>query len=209
MKHQIKLKPGTKPICIPAYRLSHSKLAVVDKLIQEMLDQDVIEPSNSELNFPLILVPKSDGTMRPVIDYQELNKQTIPDRLPRPVISDILRSLGTENKLFTTLDNKSAFWQIELQEDSKDMTAFSPPTGHYRCKRMPFGLSKSPLSYVTLMNTALHGLIGNTANVFLDDMLIVSETAEEHFKKLDLVFSRLVGAGLKVRLEKCSFLRTK
>ncbi len=82
-----------------------------------MLDQDVTEPSNSEWIFPLILVPKKDCTMRALIDYRELNKQTIPDRLPRPVISDILRSLGTENKLFTTLDIKSVFWQIELQED--------------------------------------------------------------------------------------------
>ncbi len=123
-----------------------------------MLDQDVIEPSNSEWNFSLILVPKSDGTMRPVIDYRELNKQTIPDRLPLPVISDILRSLGTENKLFTSLDIKSGFWQIELQEDSKDMTAFSTPTGHCRYKRMPFGLSNSLLPYMRLMNIALHGL---------------------------------------------------
>ncbi len=74
-----------------------------------MLDQDVIEPNNSEWNFPVILVPKSDGTMHPVIDYRELNKQTIPDRLPLPVISDILRSLGTENKLFTTLISNQLF----------------------------------------------------------------------------------------------------
>ncbi len=99
------------------------------------------------------------------------------------------------------------FGKIELQEDSKDMTAFSTPTGHYRYKRMPFRLSNSPLSYMRLMNTALHGLIGNTANVLLDD--IISETEEEHFKKLDLVFSRLVGAGLKVRLENAVSYRTK
>ncbi len=95
-----------------------------------MLSQDVIEPSNSEWNFPLILVPKSDGTIRPVIDYRAQNQQTIPDRLPLPVISDILRSLGTENTLFSTIDIKSAFWQIELHDDSKDLTAFSTPTGH-------------------------------------------------------------------------------
>lgn len=89
------------------------------------------------------------------------------------------------------------------------MTAFSTPTGHYRFKRMPFGLSNSPLTYMRLMNTALHGLIGNTASVFLDDILIVSQTEEEHFKKLDLVFSRLNSAGLKVRLEKCQFLQDK
>ena len=92
LKHQIKLKPGKQPIYIPLYRLPYSKLATVDKLINEMLSQDVIEPS--EWNFPLVLVPKSDGTMRPVIDYRLLNKHTIPDRLPLTVISDILRSLG-------------------------------------------------------------------------------------------------------------------
>ncbi len=74
------------------------------------------QPIYSECNFPLIFVPKPDGTMRPVIDYRELNKKIIPDRLPRPVISDVLRSLGTINKLFSTIDIKSAFWQIELDE---------------------------------------------------------------------------------------------
>ncbi len=69
--------------------------------------------------------------MRSVIDYRELNKKTIPDRLPLPVISDVLRSLGTANKLFSTIDIKSAFWQIELDESSRPLTAFSPPTGHY------------------------------------------------------------------------------
>ncbi len=71
-----------------------------------MLPQDVIEPSNSEWNFPLILVSKPNNTMRPVIDYRELNKKTIPNRLPLPVISDVLRSLGTSNKLFSTIDKK-------------------------------------------------------------------------------------------------------
>ncbi len=90
------------------FSVAHSKLATVDKVINEMLSQDVIEPSDSEWNFPLILVPKSDGNMRPVIDYRELNKHMVPDRLSLPVISDILRSLGTENRLFSTTDIKSA-----------------------------------------------------------------------------------------------------
>ena len=189
--------------------MPHSKLATLDKIIAEMLAQDVIEPSDSEWNFPLILVPKPDGSLRPVVDYRKLNEQTIPDRLPLPVISDILQSLGTGNKYFSTIDIKSAFWQIELEEDSKDMTAFSTPTGHYRFKRMPFGLCNSPLTYMRLMNQVLTGLLGNTANVFLDDVLIASTTAEEHFVKLDLVLSRLKAAGLKVKLEKCHFLQEK
>ena len=103
------------------YRLPHSQLATVEKLINEMLIQVVIEPSDSPWNFPLILVPKPDGTVRPVIDYRQLNKHTTPDRLPLPVVVDILRSIGTKNKLFNTIDIKSAFWPIELEDDSKGM----------------------------------------------------------------------------------------
>ncbi len=86
--------------------------------------------------------------MRPVIDYRELNKETIPDRLPLPVISDVLQSLGSSNKFFffSTIDIKSAFWQIELDEASHPLTAFSTPTGHYQFCRMPFKLSNSPLT---------------------------------------------------------------
>ncbi len=148
IKHQIKLKPGTQPIYIPAYKIPHPRLAIVNKLIKEMLSQDVIESSNSEWNFPVILVPVSDGTVLPTIDYRALNQQTIPDRLPLPVISDRLRSLGTENTLFSTIDIKSTFWQTELQEESKDFIAFSIPAGHYRLHRMPFGLCNSPLTYM-------------------------------------------------------------
>ncbi len=204
LQHKIKLKPVTQPIYDPAYRLPHSKIATVDKLITEMLSQDVIEPSDSEWNFPLLLVLKPDGTMRPVIDYRKLNEQTISDRLPLPVISDILRSLGTTNKLFSTIDIKSAFWQIELVEVSRPLVAFSTPSGHYHFQRMSFGLSNNPLTYMRLMNI-LHGLIGNTASVFLDDILMVSETEAEHFHKLKQVFSRLVAAGLKIKLEKMPF----
>ena len=132
-----------------------------------MLIEVVIEPSDSPWNFPLILVSKPDGTVRPVIDYRQLNKHTIPDRLPLPLIADILRSLGTENKLFSTIDIKLALWQIELEDDSKDMTAFSTSTGHYGSSACHFGLSNSPLTYMGLMNTVLHGLIAITASVFL------------------------------------------
>ncbi len=149
LQHKIKLKPGTQPIYVPAYRLPHSKIATVDELIEDVLSQDVIEPSDSEWNFSLILVPKPDGTMRPVIDYREFNKKTIPDRLPLPVISDVLRSLGTTNKQISTIDIKSAFWQIDLDEASRPLTAFSTTKGHYQFRRMPFGLSNSPLTYMS------------------------------------------------------------
>ncbi len=96
---------------------------------------------------------------------------------------------------------------MELHEDSKDLTAFSTPADHYRFKRMPFGLRNSPLTYMKLKNTILHGKTGKTESVYLDDTLVVSKSPEENFKKLDPVFSRLATAGLKEKLEKCNFLQ--
>ena len=209
LKHTIKLKPGTQPIYIPAYRLPHSKVEVAEKLVQEMLEQEVIEPSTSPWNFPLILVPKADGSMRPVVDYRRLNEVTIPDRVPLPLIQDIIRNIGTENVLFSTLDIKSAFWQIELEDSSKDCTAFSTPTGHYRYRRLPYGLSNSPLTYVRLMNHVLSGLIGKSICCFMDDILIFSKTEQEHFQIIEQVLSRLADAGLKIKMEKCNFLKSK
>ena len=207
LKHTIKLKPGTQPIYIPAYRLPHSKVEVAEKLVQEMLEQEVIEVSTSPWNFPLILVPKADGSMRPVVDYRRLNEVTIPDRVPLPLVQDIIRNIGTENVLFSTLDIKSAFWQIELDESSKDYTAFSTPTGHYRFRRLPYGLSNSPLTYVRLMNHVLSGLIGKSICCFMDDILIFSQTEQEHFHIIEQVLSRLADAGLKIKMEKCNFLK--
>ncbi len=137
--HKIKHKPETQPIYIPTYKQLHSKLATVDKMI-DVLSQDVIEPSDSKRNFPLMFVPKPDGTMRPMIDYRELNKKTLPDRLPLPVIQDVLRSLGTSNKLFNTINIKSAFGQIEIDEALRLLTTISTPTYHDQFHRMPFGL---------------------------------------------------------------------
>ncbi len=117
--------------------------------------------------------------------------------------------VDTSDKLFGTIDIKSTFWQIELDEASRPLTAFPAPTDHYQFRRMPFGLSNSPLTYMRLMNNVLQGLIGKTASVFLDDILIVSQTEEEHFHKLNQVFTRLVSAGLKIRLEKCHFLQER
>lgn len=209
LQHNIKLQPGTQPIYIPAYRLPHSKVEVAEKLVQEMLEQEVIEPSTSPWNFPLILVPKSDGSMRPVIDYRKLNEVTIPDRIPLPLIQDIIRNIGTENILFSTLDIKSAFWQIELAENSKDYTAFSTPTGHYRFRRLPYGLSNSPLTYVRLMNHVLKGLVGKSICCFMDDILVFSQTEQEHFQIIEQVLTRLEDAGLKIKIEKCNFLKSK
>ena len=93
-EHHIKLKPETQPIYVPAYRLPHSKRAIVDNQSKDMLDQGVIQHSHSQWSSPLFLLPKKDGTYRPVIDFRRVNQVTEDDRYPLPILSDLLMSLG-------------------------------------------------------------------------------------------------------------------
>ena len=113
--HHINLKPGVQPKYIPAYRIPHSQRATIDKSVKEMLDQGVIQESTSPWNSPLLLVPKQDGSWRPCVDFRQLNKVTVPDRYPLPVLGDLLKSLG-HNKVFSTLDLLSGFWQVPLDD---------------------------------------------------------------------------------------------
>ncbi len=159
-KHIIKLKAGTSPVYIPAYRLPHSQREIVNQQVQELLDQGVIEHSHSPWNSPLFLVPDKDGSYRPVIHYRKVNDQTEDDRYPLPVLSDLLMSLGGGSTIFTTLDLVSGYWQVPTAPESKEITAFSTPNGHYHWLRMPFGLEAAPLTFQRTINTILAGMLG-------------------------------------------------
>ena len=111
-QHHIKLKPNTQPVYIPAYRLSHSQREVVNKQIEEMLEQKVIQHSKSPWNSPLFFVLKRNGSYRPVIDFRQVNKVTEDDRYPLPVLKDLLMSIGQGNYFFSSLDLLSGYWQV-------------------------------------------------------------------------------------------------
>ncbi len=139
-EHHIKLKPGTNPIYIPAYRLPHSQRQVVEEQIKEMLEQGVIENSRSPWNSPLFLVPKKNGQFRPVNDFRRVNEVTEDERFPLPVLKDLLMSLSS-------LDLVSGYWQVPMAPESRAITAFSTPQGHFHYKRMPFGLKSAPITF--------------------------------------------------------------
>ncbi len=109
-EHHIRLKPNTQPVYIPAYRLPHSQMQIVEQQVKGMLAQGVIQHSRSPWNSPLYLVPKKDGKCRPVIDFQKVNEVTEDDRYPLPILSDLLMPLGQSNKIFSSLD-LSGHWQ--------------------------------------------------------------------------------------------------
>ena len=150
VKHHIDLTDYT-PIKDRYRRIPPHQYKEVRKHLKEMLDIGAIRRSNSPWASPVILVRKKDGSLRFCIDLRKLNARTVKDAYSLPCIEDALDTLnGT--CIFTSLDLKSGYWQVELDEDSIPLTAFTiGPLGFYECVRMPFGLTNAPATFQRLM----------------------------------------------------------
>ncbi len=118
-QHTVNLRPGTAPTYIPAYRLQHSQHKIVDKQIMKRKGQGIITDSCSPWNSPMFLVPKEDGTFRPVIDFRHLNAATQCEQFPLPVLSDLLMNLGKGNKFSSSLGLLKGYWQVPMDPESR------------------------------------------------------------------------------------------
>ena len=206
VKHHIKL---TDPVPFKeAYRrIPPQMYDEVKAHIQEMLDLGAIRPSNSPWASAIVLVRKKDGRLRFCIDLRKLNNRTVKDAYSLPRIESILDSLGGA-QIFSTLDLKAGYWQVETAEECKAYTAFTcGPLGFYECDTMPFGATNAPATFQRLMHDCLGELNMNWCIVYLDDIIIFSDTKEEHLKRLEAVFQKLCAAGLKLKPSKCFFFR--
>ena len=177
-------------------------------MVQEMLDQDVIQPTSSPWASPIVLVKKKDGSMRFCVDYRRLNSITKLDVYSLPRIDDTLDVLAGA-RFFTTLDLASGYWQVTVDPAAREKTAFVTHSGLYEFMVMPFGLRNAPATFQRLMKIVLAGLNRTQCLVYLDDILIVSHSWEEHLENLHLVFDRLRSAGLRLKPKKCIFARRK
>ncbi|KMQ89174.1 enzymatic polyprotein endonuclease reverse [Lasius niger] len=200
-----------QPIHTKQYRFPPIHKEEIDKQVKELLNNDIIKPSESPYNSPLWIVPKkadSKGNKRwrMVIDYRSLNEKTIGDAYPLPNITEILDQLGSA-KYFSVFDLASGFHQIPMHESHAQKTAFSTPHGHYEFKRMPFGLKNAPATFQRLMDQVLCGLQGTELFVYLDDIVLYASSLQEHKNKFDKLAERLRKANLKLQPDKCEFLR--
>ncbi|CAK1590660.1 unnamed protein product [Parnassius mnemosyne] len=175
-------------------------------MIEGMVKDGVIEPSSSPWCSPVVLVKKKDGSMRFCVDYRCLNDVTKKDSYPLPRIDDTLDML-TGVKWFSTLDLKSGYWQVEIDPKDKEKTAFSTGKGLWQFKVMPFGLCNAPATFERLMELVLTGLIGDACLVYLDDIIIVGRTFEEHLQNLERVLMKIQSANLKLSPKKCSLFK--
>nr|WPV71156.1 MAG: replicase [Ips erranti-like virus 3] len=187
-------------------RLPLAKQAEVENLIQDMADRSVIEPSTSPWSSPVVLVTKKDGSTRFCVDYRRLNEVTKKDSYPLPRIDDTIDTLANA-KWFSTLDLKSGYWQVEMDQRDKEKTAFSTGNGLWHFNVMPFGLCNAPATFERLMETVLRGLTWKTCLVYLDDIIIMGKTFEEHLQNVEEIFKKFRGANLKLNPKKCSFFQ--
>lgn len=199
------------PVHTRTYRYPHIHKPEVEKQINEMLADGIIQNSISPWTSPIWIVPKKADASgkkkwRIVVDYRKLNDKTIDDKFPIPNMDEILDKLG-RSVYFTTLDLKSGFHQIEVDPKDRAKTAFSTEKGHFEFIRMPFGLKNAPATFQRAMNCILSDLIGKCCLVYLDDIIIFGSSLQQHLDNLNKVLKRLIEANLKVQLDKCEFLQ--
>ena len=174
-----------------------------------MLKVGAIRKSVSPWASPVVLVCKKDGSLRFCIDLHKLNSCTIKDAYSLPRIEESLDCLNGA-KIFTSLDLKSGYWQVPLEEESIPLTAFTVgPLGFYACVQMPFGLTNAPATFQRLMESCLGDLHLKYCIIYLDDIIIFSKTPEDHIERLRRVFQKIDEAGLHLKPSKCEFFKKR
>ena len=196
----------SEPISNKPRPLTGNKLDIARAEFQYLLDTGRVRRSNSPWAAPLHLVPKGDtGKFRPCGDYRRLNSATIPDKYPVPHHRSLTMSLFNK-KIFSKLDLQRAYLQIPVSPKDIPKTAITTPFGLFEYMFMPFGLKNAGCTFQRFMDT----ILANTPNVFvyLDDILVASETEEEHIKDIHNVLQQLSNHNLRITVEKCEFFKT-
>lgn len=207
----IKLK-DKEPTFVKNYRLPRSQKLEIEKQVNKLLKNKLIEPSTAAYNSPIIIVPKKSTTgekkYRMCIDYRKLNKKLIADKFPLPRIDEIIDGLGRA-KYFSVIDLFSGFHQIPIKKECRDPTTFSTPNGSYRWTVLPFGLNISPNSFTRMMTLAFTGLTPEKCFVYMDDIIVIGKSIKDHLKNLETVFQTCQKYNLKLNPDKCQFFRNE
>ena len=208
VKHEIKLN---NPVSFQDRyrRIPPNKFDEVQSHLQDMLRVGAIRKSVSPWAIPVVLVRKKDGSLHFCIDLRKLNSWTVKDAYSLPRIEELLNCLNGPI-IFTSLDLKAGYWQVEMDEDSIPYTAFTVgPLGFYKCVRMPFGLTNTPAMFQRLMESCLGDYYLKYCIIYLDDIIIFSKTPEEHILRLCKVFQKLDEDSLHLKPSKCEFFKDR
>lgn len=207
VKHCIRLNTERAVVARPRpYSDEHRK--AIKHQVEEMLQKGIVRATSSPFAAEIVMVRKKDGAWRFCVDYRLLNKVTIKDKYPLPRIPDLLRSIK-DSKYFVTLDLRSGYWQIPMEDNSIALTAFRGGGALYEFLVMPFGLTNAPATFQRAMDDLLGDLRDKGVSVYLDDILVHAKTFSECRETLETVLNRLERAGLTINVEKCKFFPQK
>ncbi|GBN49957.1 Transposon Ty3-I Gag-Pol polyprotein [Araneus ventricosus] len=205
--YKVKLPDSTERKKPYIYKIPESLKIEVDNQIAELESLGLIEPSEAEIAYPIVCVAKKDGSMRLCVDFRLLNAVTKPFDYPMENITDLINQIGHAN-VITCPDVLKGYWEIPLEEESRDFTSFKTHRAQYRWKVMPFGLRNTAASYQKVMNSALSEY-REFCKAYLDDIAIFSCDWETHLKHLDVVLSKLTELKFTVNVKKCVFAKTQ
>ncbi len=202
--HEIPLVEGKEPRRESIYPLSADKLEALRSYLDENLAKGFIRESSSPARYPILFVPKKDGSLRLCVDYRKLNNITVKNSYPLPLISEIQDRLQGA-KIFTKFDIPGAYNRIRMKQGEEWKTAFGTRFGHYEYLVMPFGLTNAPATFQSFINNVLRKYLDVFVVVYLDDILVYSKTEEEHIEHVKKVLQALQEANLRVKLDKTQF----
>ena len=205
IQHKIEIV-GERPRRHAVRPLNPHMRSVLENEVKDLLQKGFIQPSKSEYASPVVLVKKKDGSVRFCCDFRRLNEATRKDCYPLPRIAEVLDTLSGA-KVFSTLDLKSGYHQIEMFPADIPKTAFITQFGLFEWKVMPMGLCSAPGTFQRLMDTLMTGLTWKSVLVYLDDLIIFGRDYEEHYARLEEVLQRIRQANLKLSPKKCHLLK--
>ena len=200
----IDLLPGASLPSSRLFNLSRTEREAMETYIKDSLAAGIIRPSSSPVGAGFFFVSKKDRSLRPCIDYRGLNNITIKNKYPLPLINSAFEPLQKAT-IFSKLDLRNAYHLVRIRQGDEWKTAFNTPLGHFEYLVMPFGLTNAPAVFQALVNDVLRDFLNRSVFVYLDDILIFSQTMEEHTQHVQQVLQRLLENKLFVKVEKCKF----
>ncbi len=205
--HSIKVTNECVPKKMQPYRVPIALQTEVERQVKELLEQGLIEESDSEWAHPVVCVAKKDGSVRLCVDFRVLNSFTIPDAYPMKHATELLYEIGSA-PFISVLDLTKGYWQIPMTEEAKPFTAFVTHSGHYQWNVLPFGLKNAGSTFQKSIDKVLKAH-RKYCRAYIDDLAIFSDSWKNHLLHIKEILSALQAAGLTVNLKKCDFGKTQ
>lgn len=208
IKLGITLKDET-PIFQNTRRLPPKEANIVEKQVNDWIDEGIVEPCSSEYASPVVVVKKKDGSPRLCVDYRKINRVMVKDKYPLPNIEEQLDRLA-ETRIFSTIDLRNGFFHVDVDVHSRKYTAFVTNQGQYWFLKVPFGLCNSPSVFQRFINHIFRPLVNDgILLIYLDDLIIIAPNVEEGINRLQRVLQVASNYGLDINKNKCQLLQSR